>query len=60
MSRREIELKLAGNSEWKNESNARARVVFVRLMRGRQYGLEPLLDAWNWFVVGWKARHNAD
>lgn len=39
------------------EAATTARLAFVEEMRGREYGHEPLLDAWLWFVSGWNARY---
>lgn len=29
--------------------------AFIKQMRGRRYGWDALTDAFNWFVIGWKA-----
>ena len=30
--------------------------LFTRTMLGKQYGREETLDAWLWFLAGWKAK----
>lgn len=42
-------------STWHNPKNREARRAFVKAMKGRRYGFEPLLDAWVWFLDGWNA-----
>jgi hypothetical protein len=39
-----------------NQDNADAREAFKRAMRGRAYGWEACIDAWNWFLSGWDER----
>lgn len=31
-----------------------AYLYFQLMMKGRQYGREPLNDAWTWFRIGWE------
>lgn len=38
------------------EASFDARLAFIKAMLGCQYGDEPLLDAWSWFLTGWNAR----
>lgn len=40
-------------------TEAGAADAFRAEMRGRQYGYEETLDAWWWFLAGWKARRDA-
>ena len=37
---------------WKKAAADR-KAGFRMAMRGKAYGYEPTLDAWNWFNVGW-------
>lgn len=39
---------------WKNCSET-CRRAFIREMQGMQYGGPQCLDAFNWFVTGWRA-----
>lgn len=36
------------------------RGAFAYEMEGRQYGREALLDAWEWFQLGWIATGNEE
>lgn len=57
MSRREITKLIGKYDSWLGpDVDPRARTAFVKQMRGRQYGYEPLLSAWLWFVAGWNAK----
>jgi hypothetical protein len=40
----------------KSFSNAtfEMRAMFTKQMRGCQYGIEALVDAWAWFEIGWR------
>lgn len=31
------------------------RIAFTKKMRGRDYGTAALMDAFEWFVIGWRA-----
>lgn len=52
MSYSEIDKALSQYATW-NKATEKCRDEFVHAMGGRQYGLEPLLDAWTWFLTGW-------
>lgn len=35
------------------EAHPDAWAAFLKAMKGRKYGREPLTDAWLWFLHGW-------
>jgi hypothetical protein len=50
---------LWGPAQKKARENPDAWRAFKKKMRGRQYGMEPLSDAWVWFLSGWDSAHVA-
>jgi hypothetical protein len=53
MLAKEISKTLANVPSWTDPRNARACNAFCVAMLDRQYGFDPLLSAWNWFLRGW-------
>lgn len=54
MRTRYIDVLLRDCKSWQHATFA-SRKMFIKEMRGRQYGWDALTDAWNWFLTGWKA-----
>ena len=42
---------LNGVESW-DSADKDTRIAFYGAMKGRAYGREPTLDAWNWFLIG--------
>ncbi len=45
---------LRDRESWLDPANNTARDAFVALMHGRSFGFDPLRDAWDWFIAGWR------
>lgn len=52
MTRDEIDESLQDIELW-TDGPVDARERFAEAMKGRQYGYEPLVSAWCWFLDGW-------
>ena len=53
MKRRELDRLLSECRTWKS-LNEDERKMFTRAMRGRDFGGDALLDALEWYVMGWR------
>lgn len=52
--RTDIDEALRDVASWGSETED-LKTAFATEMVGRQYGDEPLVDAWLWFAAGWGA-----
>lgn len=53
MTKDTLDVMLKDVASWNDPKNVHAKRWFCQAMLGRQYGYDPLLDAWNWFLKGW-------
>lgn len=59
MDKAEIDGYLEDVPSWTEPGDAECKKHFLRSMRGRTYGYEPLRSAWEWFRTGWFSSEDA-
>lgn len=56
MDKDALEALLADSPSWLDPANEEAKTAFIRAMKNYQYGYNPTMQAWAFFLIGWNGK----